>query len=709
MLRSLSLCTLLACAPAPTPHPDGGSAGGGTAGPDGGSGGEAGQGGGSDGGGAAGGSGSRWELGAAIDTSAPPFSSQPHALSPGPRWAGRTGPLPTNVWWEDALLGTGELPLNVLPYLVKPQAGGLQLSMPRLEVQPRSVLSVFNADLSLETVEPLGPFVRAADDLFSLTLSWATAGRALTTPLVRGMPYVTGVYRAATVKLRTVHALLKVNGAAPGTLTADRLLLELNSGQRWVVYFSRALSLSCAGSSIEASAPFDGTVRVAFVPDDAALAALDAHRGAWPTGGEVQVTAEGDTATVRFEWSRSGEGPLLMAALPHHLPLLGPVATTPLRFTTVRGAMPTVEGDRWSLTRALPQVRFAAPRPVAAEHLAEVRAALTADAASSTQAEDPYFFGKQVARLARLALIADELGETAIAASVRARLEQQLEPWLSASSPLRYDPVWGGLCSKKGLADPGADFGNGWYNDHHFHYGYFLYAAAAVGRHDAPWLSAHLPALRALARDIANPAAGDRHFTRFRHHDWYESHSWAAGLFAFADGRNQESTSEAVNAWYALALLGQAAGDANLEWLGRVLLAQELDGARTYWQIRSGSTIYPEPFAAGRVVGVLWGSKVDYATFFGANVEFIHGIQLLPFTPITEALLPSAWVREAYPVVAAASAGAEAGWRGFIAMEHAIIDPASAWAELSALTAFDDGNSKTNALYWAATRPLETP
>lgn len=35
-----------------------------------------------------------------------------------------------------------------------------------------------------------------------------------------------------------------------------------------------------------------------------------------------------------------------------------------------------------------------------------------------------------------------------------------------------------------------ADFGNGQYNDHHFHYGYFAYAAAALGRKDAAWLAA---------------------------------------------------------------------------------------------------------------------------------------------------------------------------------------------------------------------------
>ena len=41
---------------------------------------------------------------------------------------------------------------------------------------------------------------------------------------------------------------------------------------------------------------------------------------------------------------------------------------------------------------------------------------------------------------------------------------------------------------------------------------------------------------------------------------------------------------------------------------------------------------------------------MDYATWFGGYVEFIHCIQMLPFTPISEELLREKWIREEYPV-----------------------------------------------------------
>ncbi|MEW6280714.1 MAG: glycosyl hydrolase, partial [Candidatus Eremiobacterota bacterium] len=130
--------------------------------------------------------------------------------------------------------------------------------------------------------------------------------------------------------------------------------------------------------------------------------------------------------------------------------------------------------------------------------------------------------------------------------------------------------------------------------------------------------------------------------------------------------------------------------------------------AHRYWQILPGSPIYESPFADTRVVGVLWSTKVDYATFFGPNVEFIHGIQMLPFTPASELLLRPEWIAVEYPVLSTAltrpTPPLEEGWRGFVFMAHAVIDPAAAWAEVRSLTSYDDGNTETNTLYWVATR-----
>lgn len=76
----------------------------------------------------------------------------------------------------------------------------------------------------------------------------------------------------------------------------------------------------------------------------------------------------------------------------------------------------------------------------------------------------------------------------------------------------------------------GQNFGTGFYNDHHFHYGYFIYAAAVLARLSPSWTRAHHERVLVLIRDIANPSTHDPFFTTFRHKDWYLGSSWASGI-----------------------------------------------------------------------------------------------------------------------------------------------------------------------------------
>ena len=138
---------------------------------------------------------------------------------------------------------------------------------------------------------------------------------------------------------------------------------------------------------------------------------------------------------------------------------------------------------------------------------------------------------------------------------------------------------------------------------------------------------------------------------------------------------------------------------------------------------------HPAPFSDNKVVGIHWSIKVDYNTWFGGNVEFIHCIQMIPFVPLSEELLREEWIQEEYEVLKEAynrpDPALSEGWKGYIVMAHAVIDPQvkkthevdswdvhstfsnfqAAYDEALQLTGFDDGNTKTNTLYWIATRP----
>ncbi|MCI44472.1 beta-glucan-binding protein, partial [Trifolium medium] len=75
-------------------------------------------------------------------------------------------------------------------------------------------------------------------------------------------------------------------------------------------------------------------------------------------------------------------------------------------------------------------------------------------------------------------------------------------------------------------------------------------------------------------------------YTRLRCFDLYKLHSWAGGLTEFADGRNQESTSEAVNAYYSAALIGMAYDDAELAANASTLTSLEILAAKMWWHVK---------------------------------------------------------------------------------------------------------------------------
>ena len=98
-------------------------------------------------------------------------------------------------------------------------------------------------------------------------------------------------------------------------------------------------------------------------------------------------------------------------------------------------------------------------------------------------------------------------------------------------------------------------------------------------------------------------------------------------------------------------------------------------------------------------------------TWFGSNPEYVHGINLMPFTPITEELLRPSFVSEEFPVLEPRiHAGIADQWKGLIELARAVLAPRRAFEALLPLAqnrigGFDAGNSLTNSLYWVATRP----
>jgi len=191
----------------------------------------------------------------------------------------------------------------------------------------------------------------------------------------------------------------------------------------------------------------------------------------------------------------------------------------------------------------------------------------------------------------------------------------------------------------------GVDFGSAVYNDHHFHYGYYIYAAAAIAKKDPAWFTAnnnyYLNRTIDLIREIANPNRSDKYFALHRYKDWFDGNSWANGMVPYGGGKNQESSTESINAWYGMYLFGLAMNNADIMNTGKIMLAQEIRSTQKYYHINLPQTnpvylpVYTNKF---HTVTNLYQGTMDASTFFGDVNYYSTGIQIIPITPVTEQL-----------------------------------------------------------------------
>ena len=146
-----------------------------------------------------------------------------------------------------------------------------------------------------------------------------------------------------------------------------------------------------------------------------------------------ETSTSGDIATMKYHWQSSGPGELLMMALPHHLDTLTSPTIPSHSYKVLKGTMVGVTGDIWEFQENLTPISWTAPRAVPEKNIEDIKAALAEDVVKAhSPGDDPYFGGKKMAVLARLSLIADELGATEIAEKARERFRPYLEVLLSS-------------------------------------------------------------------------------------------------------------------------------------------------------------------------------------------------------------------------------------------------------------------------------------
>lgn len=546
-------------------------------------------------------------------------------------------PLPTNNWWSSGLLENWPSPLFAWPLAVTLTNEGININAPQTQSIPRASIAVATDTLRLFAPgkvlknSQLRPGYGDWDVTFRL-LDFHDKP-VLDISLAEGSPFtfITSHTKTNSIQLPPNSSVESLTCQKP----CGAAMVIHAPHTTYLVVVPKEASLQQTNTILQINFSHRTTTMTVAViaPDSQPADYLPyALNNPFPTEASFKLKADHISTTFTFS------APTLFTVWPHQAPYL--TSTLPNRlgtYLTLRGPLHLYAGQKFTTNLPRPATWPGLPPEPTILQDPAFKKQLSLDIHNLLPpADNSYGASKDLFRLSHLAAAAQLTGDQELAQPAQQALRDTLVDWCTASPDeqknfFAYDGVNGGL-----IAITPA-YGSEKYNDHHFHYGYFIQAAATLAQLDPTFVTDYGQCIELLIRDIASIQPHDRSFPRLRYFDVFSGHSWANGWQPLADGNNQESTSEAINAWYSLALWGKVTKNQAIADTGLWLMSQEIASARTYWlnlppAERSLPADFPYPLAS-----IVWGGKIDYQTFFDSSPAATHGIQ---FFPASVGLLP---------------------------------------------------------------------
>ncbi len=630
-------------------------------------------------------------------------------------------PMPTNKWWSAlAWQGSGNRAMFAHPLALAANPDGLAVSYPntpfistRGDEYRYNFFEDFRVSVAGLTRASAPPLVADFSD-WTVTAAWD--GDAMRATMGHGMPFVYFTTNGGEVALTFRQApdvIINEEGSALVMIRGRAYGLFAPSGSTWTVENEQIRS-TLAGNNY---------FSLAVLPDDTleTFANFRAHAFVFVTGSHVEWRYDESASSVVTDYAldtqvMEGSQTETLFALYRHQWLYSQDMNTPYAYTSARGEMRVVQGNGFTTTMTYPGILPAMPAVDGLstdEFTREIDRVerfnndnLRLNLPGPNGEADTYWTGKGLNRLAMLVPIAEQLGDTAARDAFITTLRARLEDWFSVSESgalphFTYNSNWGAL-----IGYPAATFGyQTRMNDHHFHHGYFIYAAAMIAMRDPEWASLDQwgGMVDLLIRDANSPDANDPMFPRLRSFDVYAGHSWASGANDGDHGANQESSSEAMNFAASLILWGAAVDNQEIRDLGIYLYTTEMIAIQQYW-FDVDHAVFPEGFDRS-ALGILWSDGGHYTTWWTQDPDAIHAINFLPITPASLYLGQTPeYLAENRADLIDQAGGAPDAFTDVLHLTYALSDPAEALAAFQASPPAPEwGETQTHALHWLET------
>ncbi len=650
---------------------------------------------------------------------------------------------PTSQWYSTLIFNPTPSPIFAQPLSFKTTPAGFEMAWPRKVDGSDQVPFPLSADqvvayphtdalvFSPMAFEPEPAKLARASD-WAVDISLARGADQLLIAIAHGSPYAYFQLSRGDIRLR-----LPAPGERLATVADARHLGLRVAGRSYVVFGPTGVRWEPVSATEWVGRLPDGKgyFSAAALPDDKPETVQLLARHAYAFVTDSTVTWKYDPAAAKVESTFSAKtrvmegadnGPLL-GLYPHHwhqnasvAAKLGPA------YDTVRGKLRLLAAAEFKTER--PWQGFVPHWPALTEspRLAEFKDTFTRDFRRRRELlpsrENPdnwrvsvYWAGLGLTRLTQMAAVAEQQGNLSERDQLLTLAKERMEFWFSGNGKVSYFM----LDKKLGTvsAYPDEFFSVQEMNDHHFHYGYWIRAAAEIALRDPAWAARDKwgAMVELLISDIANTQRGSADFPYLRNYDAYEAHSWAVGIGGSGKygnfGNNQESSSEAINAWAGLILWGEVTGNRELRDLGIYLFANETNAIDHYW-FDIHKLVFPPEYKPVET-SMVFGGMYVHNTWWTDEPRQIHGINLLPITGFSTYLGrdPGFIKRNLEAMNAETEAYNKRGkfppnpppadvWQEVFAKYLALADPGAALALWNPRGSVRDGETPTHTLHW---------
>ena len=543
-------------------------------------------------------------------------------------------PVPTNDWWSKLVLENHADNLFNYPMTLKTINEGLIVTYIPWGVIGDSApievrLSGLNA--SRATVSDYSDW--------TVSMNWNDGSHNLQVTAGIGMPFLYFEKESDDV------LEIKVNG---GTASVSNELLTIedaSGGADFVFYAPVGSTWSVNGTTYTSTLNDKNYWSMAMLPQDisnvgAVAQEYKKYAYVFPTNTTTNWSVNETSGVVKTDFVVSTEikegveTEMLLGLLPHQWDNLASGSAVPneYSYSGVRGEIKTLAGNSFSVENTYRGILPTMP------YLANYSEGFSPSEleAKITQIEneglatwtDSYNEGQVMNRLIQTARIADQTGNVEARNKMVATIKERLEDWLTYQSGEKaflfyYNNTWSAM-----LGYPAGHGQDSNINDHHFHWGYFIHAAAFMEQFEPGWANQWGDMINLLVRDAASSDRNDDKFPFLRNFSPYAGHCWANGFASFPQGNDQESTSESMQFNSSLIHWGTITGNDEIRDLGIYLYTTEQTAVEEYWfDMKERNFRSNQQYS---LVSRVWGNSYDNGTFWTADITASYGIELYP-------------------------------------------------------------------------------